>query len=629
MILSLQAISPLIHAAVLLVGRTLCMHWGLPCPSVAAIVSATGASRSRAYELSHALIALLPTLIRAPGRPATPAAAASELYDASAAALTREVLRYIMRHPGCVDRGCERQRYSEGFRRFILDLRDSHMAIALEAFAFATEIPVGTLKDWLRMSTTRADVAEAPEPQGSTQTARDAELESLHVQTVLDAWRRWQGSFIDFCQHVQRNLLVPFGRDLVRRILEVHSQRSSLRRPGRGPDELAMRGSFRTFFAGAQWVGDGMQVPVFIDEQRFVFSLELNVDAHTAALVGVSVRDEEDGAAVIEAFDHGVLTTGAPPLALLLDNKPSNHTPEVDAAIGDTLRIRATPERPQNKGHVEGTFGLFSQILPLLALDTQRDARHVAHALLKLIAEVWARTTNHRPRRDRATRSRVELYAQATTPDQIEQARAALQDTLERQERARRTLQARRRPDVLALLDRAFAELALLDPERHIRLAIAGYPRVAILDGLAIFHGKKRANTLPDGVDARYLLGIVKNVSEKRELEFLAEELFDRRTEMRDSILAPLIAERDALLVAGDIAKIIATCVDNAFDFPKSLERRFWLDALGAAIVAKPVPERRGLFISAGRRIAATFSVPAAERQDALRYIADRVIPLD
>lgn len=171
---------------------------------------------------------------------------------------------------------------------------------------------------------------------------------------------------------------------------------------------------------------------------------------------------------------------------------------------------------------------------------------------------------------------------------------------------------------MLALLDSAFAELALLDPERHIRLAIAGYPRVAIVDGLGIFHAKKRASTLPDGVDARYLLGIVKNVSEKRELEFLAEELFDRRTEMRDSILAPLIAERDLLLAAGDIAKIIATCVDNAFDFPKSLERRFWLDALGAAIVAKPVPEQRGLFISAGRRIAATFSAPAAERQDAL-----------
>jgi hypothetical protein len=575
-------------------------------------------------------MALLPTLIKPRGRPATLAAAASVQHDdASAAALTRAVLCYVMRHPGCVDRGCERQRYSEGLRHFILEQREKHATMALDTFALATEIPLGTLKDWLRVSSTPAVVAEVPEPREPTDAAKAAEIESLHVQTVLDAWRRWQGSFIDFCEHVQRNLLVPFGRDLVRRILAVHGQRTSARRHGRSPDELALRGAFRTFFAGAQWVGDGMQVPVVINDQRFVFNLELNVDAHTAALVGMSVRDEEDSAAVIEAFDHSVLTTGAPPLALLLDNKPSNHTPEVDAAVGDTLRIRATTERPQNKAHVEGTFGLFSQILPLLVLDTRRDPHQVARALLTLITEVWGRTTNHRPRRDRATRSRVELYAQATTPEQVEQARAALQDTLERQERARRTLEARRRPDVLALLDRTFAELELLDPERHIRLAIAGYPRVAIVNGISIFRTKKRTSTLPDGVDARYLLGIVKNVTAKTELEILAEELFDRRIEMRDSILAPLITERDALLAAGDAAKTITTCVDNALDFPKSLERRFWLDALAAAIVAEPEPERRKLFLSAGRRIAATFSVPADERQDALCYVADRVIPLD
>jgi hypothetical protein len=57
-------------------------------------------------------------------------------------------------------------------------------------------------------------------------------------------------------------------------------------------------------------------------------------------------------------------TTGAPSLALLLDHRPSSHTPEVDAALDNTMRIRATPERPQNKAHVEGAFGLFAQKVP-------------------------------------------------------------------------------------------------------------------------------------------------------------------------------------------------------------------------------------------------------------------------
>src|SRR5436853_243627 len=63
----------------------------------------------------------------------------------------------------------------------------------------------------------------------------------------------------------------------------------------------------------------------------------------------------------------------------------------------------------------------------------------------------------------------------------------------------------------LALLDVAFARLDLLEPERHFRDAIACYPRDAIVDAIAIFSGKRTAGTLPDGVDARYLLGIVRN----------------------------------------------------------------------------------------------------------------------
>lgn len=448
------------------------------------------------------------------------------------------------------------------------------------------------------------------------------------MQTVLDAWRSWEGSFVDFCQHVRHDLRVPFGIHLVRRILNVHAQRTTARRPGRSPDELALRGAFRTFFAGAQWVGDGMQVPVIIDEQRFVFNLELDVDAHTAALVGASVRDEEDSAAVVDAFADGRVTTGAPPLALLLDNRPSNHTPQVDAALGDTLRIRATLARPQNKAHVEGAFGLFSQILPLLVLDMRQDPRHIARTLLLLVVDVWARTTNHRPRRARKGNSRVDLYAQTPTPEQIDEARQALRQTLERQEQARRTLEARRRPDILALLDDAFAELELLDPERHVRLAIAGYPRDPIVNGIAIFRGKKHARTLPDGVDARYLLGIVKNVTAKTEGEYIAEELFDQRTQMRDRILAPLIAERDALLAKGDLSTTIATCVDHALAIPTSLERRFWLDSLAAAIAAQPEPARRDLFLNAARRIEATFSLAPDERHDAVRYVADRLIPL-
>src|SRR5690606_11551596 len=186
--------------------------------------------------------------------------------------------------------------------------------------------------------------------------------------------------------------------DLIAHVLELHGMRRPQRRGGRSPDERALRGSFQTFFPGAQWVGDGMSVPVTIGSEVLKLSFELQCDAFSGAFVGLSIRDEEDSAAVIESFQDGIATTGAAPIAELLDNKPSNHTAEVDAALGDTIRIRSTVQRPQNKAHVEGAFGLFSTTAPPLELDLRASARQIAAQVLGLVTTTWARAMNHRPR---------------------------------------------------------------------------------------------------------------------------------------------------------------------------------------------------------------------------------------
>ncbi|MDH5247326.1 MAG: hypothetical protein OEW98_12780, partial [Betaproteobacteria bacterium] len=336
----LLAVCPVAVTALLLLARALFESLALPAPSVAQILAATRASRSTAYEMFAVIVELLPTLTPRRGRPPGVAAPPPE---STSATLTRAVLAYVMHHPGCVQAGPVRQRYSDGFRRYVLDLRAEHAALDVEAFAAAIEVPLGTLKDWLREPTTTATPVVQAEPAAPARP----EAESPQMQTVLDAWTRWQGSFLAFCDHVRESLRVPFGRELIARVLEVHGVRKRPPREGRRPDEIALRGAFRTFFPGAQWVGDGMQLPVTVDGRRFTFNVELDVDAHTAAFTGASVRLEEDAAAVIESFDDGVASTGKAPLSLLLDNRPSNHTPEVHAALGDTIPIRATPERPQ------------------------------------------------------------------------------------------------------------------------------------------------------------------------------------------------------------------------------------------------------------------------------------------
>ncbi|MGO9505783.1 MAG: hypothetical protein ACLPXZ_00005 [Mycobacterium sp.] len=625
------------QAAALFVARTLCLHFGLTHPSIEQILSATGAKRSRAYELCAALIGLLPTLARPCGRPVLPTDAPVPASSADEG-ITAAVLSYVLQHPGCATAREQRQGYSDDFRHFIVRLHDEHPGLALEDFARRCAIPLGTIKPWITSYPktasasspgTTANGDNAAQPSGSEHSATLAQIE-----TVLTEWKTWHGTFVDFADYVRNHLRVPMGRHLIAEILEVHGVRLPRKRPGRSPDELALRGAFETFFPGAQWVGDGMQVPVVIDGESFSPNLQLEVDAHTAAWVGLSVRDNEDSTAVTESFQDGVATTGRAPLAQLLDNKPCNHTPEVDAVLkpAGTTRIRATPERPQNKAHVEGAFGLFSQQVPPIALDTSQDIRGVARALLLLVSMTFARAINHRPRVDRGGRSRFELYGDKPTSDQIQQARSALEERCRKQELARLTLEARQRPEIRALLDDHFERLGLLDPERHIRLAISRHPRDAIVDGIAIFTGRRCAGTLPEGVDARYLFGIVRNVAAQREGECVAEALLTQRLEARDRALALLEAERTIVCEPSRSARdAIADCVALALGTDRKLDRLYWLGALAGEVQRRAATEghRHHLYDVATRDINTTFRVSPRERQDALRFLADRLVPLN
>jgi len=622
-----------VQAAVLLAARPLCLHFALPHPSVGEILSATGASRSRAYELCSALHALLPSLVRPRGRPAQPSAPPSSP-SPDAVDITSAVLLYVLQHPGCARMHGDRQGYSDDFRRFAVGLRTSHPDVALQDFARRSLIPLGTLKSWLACPQP-ASAPEASPSEASGDDRSSAYKATLsHIETVLAEWDAWCGSFIDFVKHVRHQLRVPMGPQLISDILEAHGVRLPRRRPGRSPDEIALRGAFETFFPGAQWVGDGKAVRVVLNGETFTYNLELDVDAHTGAWVGLCVRDTEDSAAVAEAFESGIETACAAPIGLLLDNKPSNHAPEVDAVLepAGTSRIRATVKRPENKAHVEGAFGLFAQQAPPIELDTTGSGRSVARAIMLLVAMTFARAINHRPRADRSGLSRFELYAEKPSEEQIEQARKAIEERRRKQELARATREARQRPEVRALLDEHFDRLGLIDPERSVRLAIARYPLDAIVDGIAIFAAKRQAGTLPQDCDARYLLGIVRNVAAQREGEAVAEALLAKRLEARDHVLAVLQARRDAVCDSTrDPRELIADCVAHALGADRKLDRLFWLRALAEQIqAAATAPSHRDrLFRVAAREINTTFRAPPRDRQEAVRFLADRLVPID
>lgn len=602
---------------------------GLEMAPAKAILAAAGVTRSRAYEAAAQVVDFSSRLEPRVGRP--PAQAEPPPRPRDSEAVSRAVLGFVMTHPGCVHGHGERQRYGDGFRRFLVELRVEYAALSLEDFAASAAVPPGTLRSWLiaTSSRTASDPPAAAPATAALASSSSASLTAAHIDTVLAAYGSWYGSFRDFCEHVQRELCIGWGRDTIAHVLELHGMRRPQRRGGRSPDERALRGSFQTFFPGAQWVGDGMSVPVTIGSEVLKLSFELQCDAFSGAFVGLSIRDEEDSAAVIESFQDGIATTGAAPIAELLDNKPSNHTAEVDAALGDTIRIRSTVQRPQNKAHVEGAFGLFSTTAPPLELDLRASARQIAAQVLGLVTTTWARAMNHRPRPGRGGSSRAQLYAIEPTDEQIAAARGALEDRRRRQELARQTLEARQRPDVRAFLDAAFERLELSDPERHLRLAISRYPLDPIIAGVAIFETKQRMASLPDGADARYLLGIVRNVHEQREGELVAEALLRLRHQARDIALERLRREHTELRAENRPTKdLLAVLVDHALLSERALDRTFWLDVLANFVSAAAADDRDARYRAAARCIHATFRAEPRRREHVVRVLAERLVPL-
>jgi hypothetical protein len=97
-------------------------------------------------------------------------------------------------------------------------------------------------------------------------------------------------------------------------------------------------------------------------------------------------------------------------MARRLASHRSRNQPRRDLTRSASARHRSDR---RTKAQVEGAFGLFSQVLPPLVMNTTQERRDLARGFLGLVVDVWGRATNHRPRKDREGRSCVDLSADA------------------------------------------------------------------------------------------------------------------------------------------------------------------------------------------------------------------------
>jgi hypothetical protein len=604
-------------AGLLLAARVHLARLGLRHPSSVDILAATGASRTRAYARRAVILRDVACAKRRPGRPAGAEAAGAD----TLAAITRRALAFLMRHPGAVSCRGRRRSYSDAFRRFVLALCAEHQELGSEAVARAVQIPATALRAWQRRP---PRAAAAARPRSEVAIPRgDGPLAA-----VAHAWVHWDGSFTRFCEHVQRDLGIPWKCCTIAARLAVLGVRQPGSRARRRIDARAPRGSFATYFPGAQWISDGSTVTVLLNAQRFRFNLQLVIDAASGAVIGASVGDHEDGDAVVTAFHDAVATIGEAPLALLLDQRSCNRSAAVEALGQHTDIIYAARGRPQSKAHVEGAFGLMSHAMPPIHVEAG-DPRELARQILALMVQCWARTLNHRPRPRRGGLSRAALYRERHAGAEVrEQARAALRARAVRSRSPRRSGVAARSSAFRDFARQVLAGLGLADVDRYVETVLGSYPPDIILGSVAVYQGKAAAGTLPAGAGARYLLGIARRIAENEEGIHIADALWRLRAEARAHVHTALEARKhDVLRPADTAASAVDALLDEALAAGNDVEARYWL-AAAASVIQRETAQQASLYRRAARRIHASSRVPHQRQLAMVRALCAMVITL-
>ena len=135
---------------------------------------------------------------------------------------------------------------------------------------------------------------------------------------------------------------------------------------------------------------------------------------------------------------------------------------------------------------------------------------------------------------------------------------------------------------------------------------------------------------LPPGVDGRYLLGIVRNLTDADEGWEIAQALWRLRLDARDHALVQLDTQRARACddLRFDPFALLTDFVDRALASDRRLDRFFWLQAAVDLAHREPQSRHDDLFRTAARRIHATQRVPHRDRLAATRFVAAKLIPL-
>lgn len=552
-----------------------------PAGSVSRMCAHAKVNRTQVYEKRrHIEAALEKVELSGPGRPRT--SEGGEAHDGQACALREKVLRYRLEHPGAVvDMGTGQVRYSDGFKRTLLDWADSWEG-SPEHFCLQVEVAYPTFRSWQQRD--RCERYQERDPLERTNVPESA---SEATRTLLEDHRRWEGSLRDFFRFASARMRLPVHQ--IRRVLVICNV---LPRKGRkGP---RYRGSTERREPGSILVTDGKTVEVVSTKSGVIrqYTWQAMVDQATACHTARVVTDTECAAGVKAAFDASCRFMGKAPLAMVHDNKPIHQEAGLKEHVEKTtVMIEATPGRAENKAVVEGEFGKFEQQVGEIYLDDS-NLETLNQSAVSEVIRAYTAGVNHAGRFEFDGKSRAEVLRDAGPPMEkdrvfIERLRAGHNGHHPSSSLPTSTV-------ALTLLDSGFARFQIeqMDPHGKVRHWLSRrFTPQAIRQALAIFGTEREKGRIRNKTAHRYLVKVIRNCQDELDLR-RQEELLRFFAQQERQAWVEIFEQQYEHLQAGSAD----TCGPRQMAFRMSeaalfgsliLERAFWENKLKSLLIAE------------------------------------------
>ncbi len=143
-------IPPVVTASVLLAARQFALASGISWPGIEDILAATCASPQEAHAIEDTVLDQLAALAVMTKRQTPPPDSDGLDRSADLLGLAVEMIRFIAQNPGCAQVSGTRERYTDSFRQFVLELGWRYPDVTSAEFAAAIDLPLDTVEDWLR-----------------------------------------------------------------------------------------------------------------------------------------------------------------------------------------------------------------------------------------------------------------------------------------------------------------------------------------------------------------------------------------------------------------------------------------------------------------------------------------------